>query len=206
MGYGRTNLSGAQPAAAAVNRFVLSTNMVVGTYGAPANAAMPEANTARLVTITRTFAGAADVPGTITVTGTNLAGQTITEILTPSAVDATLVTGTKWFQTVTSVFGTGTPPWSIVAGNDTITVGCAANAIIAEGSGVLHGIQINTTAAGAITVSDANGTIAVLPAAVAEGTFYEWDLNWSGWLRIVMVAASNITVMHSGTMPTSYLK
>ena len=31
MGYGRTNLSGAQPAAAAVNRFVLSTNMVVGT-------------------------------------------------------------------------------------------------------------------------------------------------------------------------------
>jgi len=204
MGYGRTNLSGAQPAAAAVNRFVLSTNMVVGTYGAPANAAMPEANTARLVTITRTFAGAADVAGTITVTGTNLAGQTITEILAPSAVDATLVTGTKWFRTVTSVFGTGTPGWSIVAGNDTITVGCAADAIIAEGSGVLHGIQINTTANGVITVSDAAGTIAILPVNVAVGTFYQWDVDWTGWLRVVMAAASNVTVLHSGSLPSSY--
>jgi hypothetical protein len=206
MGYDRTNLSGIQPAVADVDRFVVSTHMVVGTYGAPANAAMPESNTARKVTITRTFDGAADVAGTITVTGTNLLGQTITEILTPSAVDATLVTGTKWFKTVTAVSGTGTPGWSIVAGNDTITVGCAADAIIAEGSGVLHGIQINTTAAGAITVSDASGTIAVLPAAVAEGTFYEWDVNWTGWLRVVMVAASNVTVLHSGSRPSSYSK
>jgi hypothetical protein len=204
MGYGRTTLNGIQPAAAAVNRFVLSTNMVVGTYGAPANAAMPEANTARLVTITRTFAGAADVAGTITVTGTNLAGQVITDILTPSAVDATLVTGTKWFRTVTAVDGTGTPPWSIVAGNDTITVGCAADAIIAEGSGVLHGIQINTTAAGTITVSDAAGSIAILPVSVAVGTFYLWDVKWFGWLRVVMAGASNITVLHTGSSVTGY--
>lgn len=204
MGYGRTTLNGIQPAAAAVDRFVLSTHMVVGTYGAPANAAMPEADTARHVTITKTFDGAADVAGTITVTGTDLSGRTLTEILTPSAVDATLVTGTKWFKTVTAVAGTGTPPWSIVAGNDTITVGCAADAIIAEGSGVLHGIQINTTAAGAITVSDAAGTIAVLPSNVAVGTFYQWDVNWTGWLRVVMVAASNITVLHTGSRPRTY--
>jgi hypothetical protein len=206
MGYGRTYLSGIQPAVADVDRFVASTNMVVGTYGAPAAAAMPEANTARKVTITRTFAGAADVAGTITVTGTDLAGQTITEILTPSAVDVTLVTGTKWFRTVTSVFGTGTPGWSIVAGNDTITVGCAADAIIAEGSGVLHGIQINTTANGVITISDAGGTIAILPANVAVGTFYLWEVNWTGWLRVVMAAASDITVLHSGSLPSTYSK
>lgn len=201
MGYGRTTLNGIQPAAAAVDRFVLSTAMVLGTYGAPANAAMPEANTARHVTITRTFAGGADTPGTITVTGTNMAGEVITEILIPSAIDATTVTGAKWFKTVTAVTGAG---WSIVAGNDTITVGCAADAIIAEGSGTLHGIQINTTAAGAITVSDAAGTIAVLPANVAVGTFYQWDVNWFGYLRVVMAGASNVTVLHSGSMPSSY--
>jgi hypothetical protein len=201
MGYSRTHLSGIQPAADDVNRFVTSIDMKRTAY-VIATPAMPEANTARHVTITVTFDGAADTTASVLVTGTNLAGQVITETLTPSAIDATTVVGTKWFRTVTAAISAS---WVIAgAAADHLEVGCGVDAIIAEGSGTLHGIQINTTAAGAITVSDAGGTIAVLPAAVAEGTFYEWDVTWSGWLRVVMVAASDITVMHSGSLPSSY--
>jgi hypothetical protein len=202
MGYGRTTLNGIQPAVADVDRFITTVDMANGDYAPIANAGVqPEANTARHVTITRTFTGGADTPGTVLITGTDLAGQVITETLTPSAVDATLVEGSKWFRTVTNVTSAG---WALIAGDDTITVGCGADAIIAEGSGTLHGIQINTTANGTITVSDAAGTIAVLPVNVAVGTFYQWQVNWSGYLRVVMAAASNITVMHSGSMPSSY--
>lgn len=202
MGYDRTTLSGIQPAIADVDRFLTVTDMALGDYAPIGNSGvMPEANTARHVTITKTFAGAADTPGTVLITGIGLSGEVITETLTPSAVDATTVEGTKWFRTVTNITSAG---WVLVAGNDTITVGCGADAIIAEGAGTLHGIQINTTANGTITISDAGGTIAVLPVNVAVGTFYQWDVNWSGWLRVVMAAASNITVLHSGSLPTTY--
>lgn len=199
MGYGRSRLS-AITAIADTDRFITSTNMKVGDYGAPAVAgAMPAVGTARHVTITRTFNVAADTPGTILVTGTNLLGQVITETLTPSAVDATTVEGVKWFATVTAVEGIG---WVIVAAaNDTIVVGCAATAVVADGSGTLHGIQINTTAAGTITVADSGGTIAVLPVSVAVGTFYLWDVNFSGYLSLALAAASDITVLHSGSQP-----
>ena len=203
MGYGYTTLNGIQPAVADVDRFVTSVNMKVATPYTVATPAQPEANTARHVTCTRTVVGNADTPGTLLVTGTSMAGQTITETLTVGA-HGVLVTGTQWFRTVTSVQGAG---WVIDPGTtteDTITVGCAATAILAEGSGVLHGIQINTTAADIITVSDASGTIAVLPASVAVGTFYLWDVNWSGFLRVVMAAASNITVLHSGSNAIAY--
>jgi hypothetical protein len=202
MGYGRTTLNGIQPAVADVDRFITTVDMANGDYAPIGNAgAMPEANTARHVTLTRTFAAGADTPGTVLIYGLNLAGQVITETLTPSAVDATLVEGTKWFSKVINITSAG---WAIAANNDTITFGCGADAIIAEGSGTLHGIQINTTANGTITVSDAGGTIAVLPVNVAVGTFYQWDVNWSGWLRVVMAAASNITVMHSGSNALTY--
>ena len=201
MGYRALSLNGIQPAVADVDRFLTVVDMAVGSYAPIANAGvMPEANTARLVTATRTVVGAADTPGTLIVTGTNLAGETITETLTVGA-HGVLVTGTKWFRTVTDVVGVG---WVIAEGNDTITVGCAADAIIAEGSGTLHGVQINTTAAGAITITDGGGLSIVLPASVAVGTFYHWDANWTGYLRVVMAAASNVTVLHSGSMPTSY--
>jgi hypothetical protein len=204
MGYGRTTLNGIQPAVADVNRFVLSTDMKRTAYTIEATNAMPEANTARHVTITVTFDGAADTTASVLVTGTNLAGQVISETLTPSAVDATTVEGTKWFRTVTAAISAS---WVIAgAAADHLEVGCGANAIIAEGNGTLHGIQINTTANGVITVSDANGTIAVLPVNVAVGTFYQWDVSWSTWLRVVMAAASDITVMHSGSQLQSYPK
>jgi hypothetical protein len=203
MGYQHSHIAAAP--AAVVDRFVVSTHMVVGTYGAPANAgAMPTAG-ARHVTIKRTFDGAADVAGTITVTGTDLSGQTISEILTPSAVDATLVTGTKWFKTVTAVTGTGTPGWSIVAGNDTIEVGCDASHVVGTGSGVLKSIVVNATAAGAVTIADATGTIAVLKASIAEGV-YEFECNWSGYLSVLPADASDLTIVHSNSASFTYSK
>lgn len=202
MGYPRTHLS-AITAAADVDRFVVIGNGVMknGAYILSANA-MPEASTARRVTITHaTVAAGTDELGVITVTGTNLSGETITEIITPVHDD--IVTGTKWFANIPTggIVGSG---WTIAGGNDTITVGCGAVAIIAEGMGTLHGCQINTTAAGAITFADAAGTIAVLPINVAVGTWYCWEASFSGYLSVALVAASDITVLHSGSMPTTY--
>jgi hypothetical protein len=200
-GYGYTTLNGIQPAAADDNLFVTIVDMKVATPYTVATPAMPEVAAARHITLKTPFDGNADTPGTILVTGTNLAGQVISETLTPSAVDATEVEGTKWFKTVTAVQGAG---WVIDGNADHLIVGCGALSIIAEGSGVLHGIQINTTANGVITITDAATLSIVLPVNVAVGTFYLWDVAWSGYLRITMAAASNITVMHSGSRNLVY--
>jgi hypothetical protein len=47
------------------------------------------------------------------------------------------------------------------------------------------------------------GTIAVLAASVLEG-LYEFDVNYSGFLRVEPAAASDITVIHSGSQPSAY--
>jgi hypothetical protein len=202
MGYPRTTLNGIQPAAADVDAFVTLANGVMknGAYTLEATKTMPEAGTARLLTITHaTVAAGTDTLGTVTVVYRNLAGQTLSKAYTPIADQTT--TYADWVKEIVSATGAG---HTTVGGADTITIGFAADAIIDEGSGTIHGLQINTTANGAITVSDATGNIAVLPANVAVGTFYLWDADWSGWLRVVMAAASNITVLHTGSLPTSY--
>jgi hypothetical protein len=202
MGYPRTTLNGIQPAAASPNRFLIVGNGVMknGAYTLTATLTQPEANTARLLTLTHvTVAAGTDTLGTVTIVGKGLSGQSISEVITPVA--DSLVTGTKWFASVESATGAG---WTAVGGSDTIVIGCAADAIIAEGNGVVHGLQINTAAAGAITVSDAAGNIAVIPSGQAAGTFYLWDANWSGWLRVVMAAATNVTVLHSGSVGSAY--
>jgi hypothetical protein len=202
MGFQHSHIAAAP--VADVDRFVLSTHMVNGTYGAPANSGTMPTVGARHVTLTRTFDGDADTPGTVTVTGTDMAGQVISETLTPSAVDATLVTGTKWFRTVTAVSGAA---WAIDGGgvpaNDTITVGCDASHVVAVGAGVLKSIVINTTAAGAVTIADATGTIAVLPANATVG-HYVYDCTWNGYLSVLPAAASDLTIVHSGSLPSSY--
>jgi hypothetical protein len=204
MGYAWTHLAAAT-AAADPNRFLEVANGVMknAAYTLTATLDMPEAGTARQLTLTHvTVAVGTDQLGTVTVVGKNLAGETLTEVITPVA--DSLVTGAKWFKSVTTVTGAG---WTAVGGTDTIVLGCAATAIVAEATaGTLHGCQINTTAAGTITFADASGTIAVLPASVAVGTFYEWDAQFSGYLSVALVAASNITVLHSGSRPASYSK
>ena len=198
MAYGHTNF--AAITAAVADRFITATIMKRGTYGAPANSGtMPTAG-ARHVTITLTRNGAVDNPlGTITIVGTDVAGNVISEVMTP--LDNTIATSALWFKTVTAV--TGGQTWITADAEDGIVVGCAAASIVAQGSGVLHGVAVNTTANGTITIADAGGTIAVLKASIAEG-LYLFDVNWSGYLSITAAAASDITVIHSGSMPSSY--
>lgn len=185
--YRYTNLAVATVATA--NRFVTTTNMIVGAYTL-ANTTMPTMG-ARLITVTHTtVAVGTDTLGTIDVVGTDLAGNVLSETITP-LTDA-VATGTKWFRTVTSVTGVG---WVIAGGNDTIVVGCGARVVAAEGSGVFHAININTTAAGAVTVKDSLGTIAILKTSVAEGS-YVYDVQFSGYLELVLAAASDVTASH----------
>ena len=197
MGYKHSHIAAAPVGDA--DGFLTAVNMKVGAYALDANA--PTFG-ARHVTCTRTRDGAGgteDTPGTIDLVGTDPAGTVITETLTPGA-HTVVVTGTKFFASLTSATGVG---WVInaPAGEDHIEIGWDAQCAIATGAGVLHGIQINTTANGIITVADSGGTIAVLPVNVAVGTFYLWDANWSGFLRVEPAAASDITILHSGSIP-----
>ena len=111
----------AAPATAVANRYVTSTNMIVGSYNI-ANSGLPGDGLCRNVTCTRTVVGTADTPGTILVTGTDYNGKVITETLIPGA-HTILVNGVKAFASVTAVAGAG---WVInpdTPANDTIVVG-----------------------------------------------------------------------------------
>jgi len=96
-----------------VDRIVTSTDMKVGAYAIAAQPDVP-----RNITVTQTAVDAEDTNGTIVIVGTDIAGNAITETLTPNAGET--VAGAKAFKTVTSVTGVG---WVIGGGNDTITVG-----------------------------------------------------------------------------------
>jgi hypothetical protein len=183
--------------AAVPNRIVASANMKVGTYTI-ANASPVWAGGA-LITVTHTqVGGVTDTLGTITVVGTDLFGVALTETITP--LDGTIATGTKVFRSVTSVTGAG---WVINTGNDTIVVGVTAGSYAAIGGGHLHAIAVNTTAAAAITVSDAGGTIATLKASIAEGV-YVFDVPWSGFLKIATTSTNDVTAIHSPGVPSTY--
>jgi hypothetical protein len=197
MGRPWTNLSAAPTAVA--NGLVASVAMKVGAYTLAANNAP---SGARHVTCTRTVVGGADTAGTLLVTGTDLSGQVITETLTPGATGV-LVTGTKFFATVTDVTGAG---WATATGDDTIVVGWDAQCAVATGSGTLYAIVVNTTAAGTVTVTDGRGQMAVLKSSIAEGSYFYGDegIAFSGFLRVELGAASNVTVIHSGSVPGSY--
>lgn len=174
--------------AASTNRFVTSTNMINGAYTV-AVATMPTAG-ARKVTVSHTAVTGVDTLGVITVTGTNLAGATITDVITP--LNGTIATGVKYFLTVTAVVGSG---WTINVGNDTIIVGCDATQAIIDGQGTLHSVIVNTTAAGTVTLADSRGTLAILKSSIAEGTYY-YDIDVS-LLTVTQTAASDITVVRT---------
>lgn len=201
MSFDYTHLA-AITAVADVDRFVVIGDGVMKNAAYTLTATtMPETGTARKITITHaTVAAGTDTLGTVTVVGMNLSGQTITEVCVPIH-DAT-TTYTKWFASIVSITGAG---WAIVGGNDTITVGCAAVAIVAQaGGGTFRGVIVNTTAAGTITIKDAKGTIAIIKASVAEGFIGPYDVAFSGYLDVALAAASDITVLHSGSLPTDY--
>lgn len=180
---------------ASANGYVTSVAMKVGAYTLAATA---PTSGARRVTCTRTVVGGADTPGTITVVGKDLSGQTITETLTPGA-HTILVTGTLFFASITSITGAG---WVTATGDDTIVVGWDATLAVATGAGKLYGIVLTETAAGIITIYDSTRTIAVLKASIAERTYeFPGGVDWTGYLRVDPAAASKLTVVHSGSQP-----
>ena len=199
MSYPCTHFSAAT--AAVADRFVASVAMGVKTYTLANAGAMPTAG-ARHITLCRTVVGGADTPGTIVVTGKDLSGATIHETMIPGATGVT-VTGTQWFASVTSVVGPA--GWVVDGGTDydTIVVGCTAAAVVATGSGTLHSVSVNAKAAGTVTLADANGTIAILASNAAEGN-YVYDTLWYGYLSVTSVAGADLTIIHSGTKPSSY--
>lgn len=76
----------------------------------------------------------------------------------------------------------------------------ATTTTVKTGSGVLRGIQVNTTAAGTITVYDntaASGTkLGILKASIVEGMYFGIPCRFSTGLTIVTGAASDITVFY----------
>jgi len=184
----------AAPAASA-NRFVVSQPMLNGAYTLTGTLTMPTAG-ARKVTVTHTLVSTVDTLGVITVTGTNLSGATITDVITP--INSSVATGVKLFATITSIVGSG---WTAVAGADTVVIGCDATQASLDCPGTLHAVVVNTTAAGTVTLADSKGTIAVLKASIAEGTYY-YDID-VGLLTVTQTAASDITVVRSAPWSSS---
>lgn len=183
--------------AAVADRIVASANMKVGTYTV-ANASPVWAGGA-LITVTHAqVGGVTDTLGTIAVVGKDLHGNAISETITP--LDGTVATGTKVFRSVTSVTGAG---WVIDTGNDTITVGVAAGSYVAVGGGLFKSIVVNATAAATVVVSDASGTIATLAASIANGV-YEFEVPWSGFLKVATTSTNDVTLIHSPGVPNSY--
>jgi len=101
--------------------YVASTNMKNGAYTLAHSA--PDVG-ARNVTVTQTAGDTEDTNGKITVTGTNLAGDTITEEITPNA--GATVAGAKAFATITSIVGSGWVIDGAEGTNDTVVVGFGA--------------------------------------------------------------------------------
>lgn len=196
MGYSFTNT--AASTAAVTNRFVTSVNMANGAYTV-ANAS-PTWSGGCLVTATITAVTGNDTPGTLTIVGTGLDGRPLTEVLTLVAGGA--ATGTAVFRIITSITQAG---WVINVGNDTIVVGCAAGNVACGSQGQLGGVLVNNTVAAAITISDATRTILTIPASQAAGTYYELGgVDYGGLLKVSTTSTNDVTVFHTGTLPSQY--
>ena len=196
MASGATYTAISATTAAVTNRFITSTNMKVGAYTI-ANAS-PVWQGGCFVTLTHTtVAAGTDTLGTIALVGTDLAGNTIGETLTPVA--DSVVTSTKVYRTVTSATGAG---WVIAGGNDTIVMGCAAGSIACGTAGTLYAVVVNTTAAATVVLSDSVRTIATLKVSIAEGHYlYGQGLDFVGYLKVATTSTNDITVIHSPTYP-----
>ena len=145
------------PRAVEVARAVSSTNMVVGAYTVANQPDVP-----RNVSVSHTAVSTADTLGTILVTGTDYAGDPLTETLTPS--NGTTVNGTKAFRSITSIVGAG---WVIAAGNDTVTLGYGSLIglpVQLSGAGTVLG-ALNTTTAMKVTTGGTLPTSCVTEAS-----------------------------------------
>jgi hypothetical protein len=196
-GFKPTNI--AATTAAVTNRIVTTTNMIVGAY-AIANASPVWAGGC-LITATVTAGDTADTMGTLVIVGKDLWGNALTETLTPIA--GSTVTGSKVFRSVTTATGVGWVKDIVEATNDTIVVGVAAGSYVATGGGLLRAVDINTTAAAAVTISDASGTLSTLASNIAVGA-YNFDIPWSGFLKVATTSTNDVTLIHSPGVPSVY--
>lgn len=196
MSSGTTSFNTAASTALVANRFVASTNMANGAYTV-ANASPAWSGGCRIVA-TITGVTGNDTAGTLTVAGTDLAGNTITEVITLTAGGT--ATGTKVFRSVTSITQAG---WVISGGNDTIVVGCEAGNIVCGSNGTLYSVLINVTAAATVVISDSVRTINTFPVSAAVGNYvFGPGIDFVGYLRIATTSTNDVTAVVSTTNPT----
>lgn len=108
------------PLAGVDDHYIAAAEMRVGAYALAT--ASPGDGTARSVVATRTAVDTADTGGTLTITGTDLAGNVITEAIAVGA-DGVAVATTRAFATVTSIVGAGWVIDGAEGTKDTIDVG-----------------------------------------------------------------------------------
>lgn len=79
-----------------------------------------------------------------------------------------------------------------------LNIASAATTTVKSGTGVLHSITVNTTAAGTITIYDsltgAGTKIGTIAASPAIGSTFLYDCAFTTGLTIVTAAASDISV------------
>lgn len=104
------------------DRFVVAVDMQKGAYTL-AETAMPEPDVARklLITVTQDAPGGDDTMGTLTIVGTDIADQPLTESIAPTA--NTTTTTANAFKTVTSITGADWARDGAAGTEDTIKIG-----------------------------------------------------------------------------------
>lgn len=155
------------PIAADDDRIVVIGNgtMKVGDYTLSAQPDVP-----RNVTVTHTSVGTTDTLGTITVTGTDVNDEVISEEITPVADSA--VSGLKAFKTITAVTGDGWVIDGVEATADTVIVGVGdalgLPVVIALATSILMGF---VGVAPIVPVVLANAAISNCTANLTTGTY-----------------------------------
>ena len=142
-----------------VDWYVTSVDMKVGAYTLAHTG--PDCG-ARNVTVTQTATDTEDTNGTIVVVGTDLAGNAITETLTPN--DGATVAGVKAFATITSITGVGWAVDGAEGKKDKVTLGF----------GDLIGLPDKLTDTAQVVCASLNNALeATRPAVVVSSTNLE---------------------------------
>jgi len=163
------------PTAVSANYFWTSAAMKATAYTLLFGT-MPD-GLARSITAKRTTVDVEDTGFALTVSGTDNAGNAISEqlALTTSATTYETVQAFKTFTVAIS------PAW-VIGGTtaDNLIIGYGTRVSVKAGSGVLHGWFVNTAvAAGVVTLTDgmpSPTTLLVIPSGAAAGS-YQAGLN-----------------------------
>jgi len=135
---------------AITDRIVASADMKVGTFTIAAQPYVPSK-----ITLTHTLTSTVDTLGTVTISGNDVDGRTITDTLTP--VSSSTVTTTNVYKDVVSVTGAD---WVVAAGADTIVVGTAE--VSTDAGYFISGINVVAAAVVASQTTQTDYTVADL--------------------------------------------